>query len=282
MKKTLIAVIALLAVLSCAKKLTLPDEPSNVDDGRTEVTASVADYASNPFVWSSATKVGIYDTAGHSNQRYTLKNEFDGKTGEVSLYGSTIGGSAVAYLPFTVKGYACVADRRQPVLPVQKAGDSALEHLSLNAILIAQDSGDGHFSFSYENGNSGILHLTLKCPVDGLVDKVVLTSPDAPLAGNVSILADADPLVTDGSSTLTLADVGRPSSEESPLEVWAQVPSGKFTHLTVTVVGGGRVMSAPIDGVLTVAPGGSASAVAEASAFVAGNEDFTIIDGSYQ
>lgn len=282
MKRLLIALVLLLPVLSCTKKLVVPPDPENVDDGRTEILASVADYSGQSFLWSSSTKVGIYDSDGHSNQRYTLKNEFIGKTGEVSLYGSTIGGTAVAYLPYSDKGYPCVAQHRQPVLAEQKAGASAMEHLTLNTVLVAIGDDEGRFLFSYTGGNTGLIHLTLRCPVDGMVDKVVIHSPGAPLAGNVSMLADADPFVSGGSQYLTLTGVGRPSTEESPLQVWAQVPSGQFSRLTITLVSGDKMATAVVGGSITVPSGGCVDAVAEAVSSSSGNEDFTIIDGSYQ
>lgn len=282
MKKLLIALVLFLPALSCTKKPVVPDDPVNVDDGRTEIFATVADCSGQAFVWSSSTKIGIYDTEGHSNQRYTLKNEFIGKTGEASLYGSTIGGAAVAYLPYSEKGYPCVAEHRQPVLSEQVAGASAAEHLILNTVLVAQGDDDGRFSFSYTGGNTGLIHLTVRASLESLVEKVILHCPDAPLAGNVSLFADADPLVSNGSQYLTLTGIGRACTEDTPLEVWAQVPSGRFTHLTATLVSGGRMFSAPVGETVTVAPGSSTDAVAEAVPNSSGNEDFTIIEGSYQ
>lgn len=282
MKKLIILAIMLLSVASCTKKYVLPDDPSSIDEGRTEVTASVEDYIGQKFVWTASTRIGIYDSEGHSNRRYTLKNEYLDSSGEVSLYGSTIGGTAVAYLPYTEKGYPCVAEFRQPVLAAQKAGASAIRHLALNTVLVARGDGNGRFAFSYEANNVGLIHLTVMADIDGLVDKVVIHSPGAPLAGNVSMLGDADPRVTGGSQYLTLTDVGRPCTDESPLEVWAQVPSGEFSHLTITLLSEGNVTTAVYEGSLKVPSGGAVSAVAERVANQAGNDDLTIIDGSYQ
>lgn len=282
MKKILIAAMMILPVVSCTKKLVVPADPSNIDEGRTEVTASVQDYIGQRFVWTASTRIGIYDSEGHSNQRYTLKNEYLEKSGEVSLYGSTIGGTMVAYMPYTEKGYPCVAEFRQPVLAEQKAGASELSHLVLNTVLVARGDEQGRFQFSYEVNNVGLIHFTVMASVDGLVDKVVIHCPDAPLAGNVSLLEDAVPRVTEGSQYLTLTDVDRPCTDEAPLEVWAQVPSGVMSHLTITLESEGNITTAVHEGSITVPSGGAVSVVAERVANQAGNDDLTIIDGYYQ
>lgn len=282
MRKLFIIFSLVLAVVACTKKVIIPDDPSDVDDGRTEVRASVDDYGGQPFVWTASTRIGVYDAEGRANQRYTLTSSCIGKSGEVSLYGPTIGRLPVAYLPYSAKGYPCVADHRQPVLPEQTAGISAQDHLRRNAVLIAEADEEGRFRFSYGSGNTGLLHLTLKCPVDGLVAKVVLHCPEAPLAGNVHIDAGEDPLVADGSHYLTLTDVGRPCTATAPLEVWAQVPSGEYRHLTVSVFGGDGAVSAVTGNTLKVSPGGTVNVTAESRPNEAGNEDLTIIDGTYQ
>ena len=206
MKKTLSAICLLLSLVSCTKKLQVRPDPSVDAEGRTSVVASVDDFAGEAFVWPASARIGIYDSEGRSNCRYTLMNEFAGKSGEVSLYGAAVSGPLVAYYPFTEKGYSCIADRRQPVLREQKAGSSAMEHLALNTVLVAEDE-DGVFRFSWRNGCTGLLHLTLKCPLEGAVEKVVFQCPGAPLAGNVALDPDAEPLVTDGSAVLTLTAV---------------------------------------------------------------------------
>ena len=282
MRKLFIIFSLLLAAFACTKKVIIPDDPSDVDDGRTEVRASVDDYAGQPFVWTASTRIGIYDAEGRANQRYTLTSPCIGKSGEVSLYGPTIGGLPVAYMPYSAKGYPCVADHRQPVLSTQAAGISAQDHLRRNAVLVAEADKEGRFRFSYGSGNTGLLHLTLKCPVDGLVAKVVLHCPDAPLAGNVHIDSGEEPLVADGSHYLTLTDVGRPSTATAPLEVWTQVPAGEYRHLTVTVFGEGEAVSAVTNNTLKVSPGGTVNVTLESRPNESGNEDLTIIEGTYQ
>ena len=281
MKKTLSAICLLLSLVSCTKKLQVRPDPSVDAEGRTSVVASVDDFAGEAFVWPASARIGIYDSEGRSNCRYTLMNEFAGKSGEVSLYGAAVSGPLVAYYPFTEKGYPCIADRRQPVLREQKAGSSAMEHLALNTVLVAEDE-DGVFRFSWRNGCTGLLHLTLKCPLEGAVEKVVFQCPGAPLAGNVALDPDAEPLVTDGSAVLTLTGVGKPCTQESPLEVWAQVPAGRYEHLAVTVISASDAVPAVAGEVLSVTPGGVTDATLEGGSPEAGNEDLTIIDGTYQ
>ena len=282
MRKLFVIFSLLIATVACTKKIILPDDPSHVDDGRTEVLASVDDYAGQPFVWTASTRIGVYDAEGRANQRYTLTSSCIDKSGEVSLYGPTIGDSPVAYMPYSAKGYPCVADHRQPVLPGQEAGVSAEDHLRRNAVLVAEADEEGRFRFSYGSGNTGLLHLTLKCPVDGLVTKVVLHCPDAPLAGNVRIASGDEPLVADGSHFLTLTDVGRPCTTAAPLEVWAQVPSGEYRHLTVTVFGANESVSAVTGTTLKVSSGGTVNVTVESRPNEGSNEDLTIIDGTYQ
>ena len=282
MKKALLIISLILPLCCCTKKAEVPAEPGVIDDGRTEVRASVADYEGVAFIWQSSSRVGIYDSEGRHNVRYTLQGSYAGKDGEVSLYGPTVGGSLVAYYPYTSKGYPCVADHRQPVPAEQIAGASAQEHLTLNSVLVAEAGEDGRFLFSYEGGNTGLLHLTLSCPVEGLVQKVVIHCPGAPLAGGVSLSAGAEPFVSDGSNYLTLTDVGRPCTSSVPLKVWGQVPAGRYEHLTVMVFAAGESVAASIAGPVNVPAGGCADAAAASSPSDASNEDLTIIDGTYE
>ena len=282
MRKVLLIISFILPLCCCTKKAEVPADPDIIDDGRTEVRASVADYAGSAFIWQPSSRIGIYDSEGRQNVRYTLQGSYAGKDGEVSLYGPTIGGSLVAYYPYSSKGYPCVADHRQPVQAEQVAGASAKEHLTINSVLVAEAGEDGRFLFSYEGGNAGLLHLSLNCPVEGLVQKVVIHCPGAPLAGGVSLSAEAEPFVSDGSYYLTLTDVKRPSTASAPLEVWGQVPAGRYEHLTVTVFTAGESATASIAGPVNVPAGGCADAAATSSPSDASNEDLTIIDGTYE
>ena len=282
MRRVLLIISILLPLCCCTKKAIVPADPDVIDDGRTEVRASIADYAGSAFIWQPSSRIGIYDSEGRENVRYTLQGSYAGKDGEVSLYGPTIGGSLVAYYPYSSKGYRCVADHRQPVLAEQVAGASASQHLALNAVLVAEAGDDGRFLFSYEGGNTGLLHLSLNCPVEGPVRKVVIHCPGAPLAGSVSLSAEADPLVSDGSHYLTLTEVGRPCTASAPLEVWGQVPAGRYEHLTITVFSAEGSATASIAGPVNVPAGGSADASAGSAPSDASNEDLTIIDGTYE
>lgn len=282
MKKILYALSLILLAVACTKKLDLPAEPDIGDGGRSSISASVADYAAVKFVWPASARIGIYDAKGRANCRYTIMNEYALKGGEASFYGIPVSGPLVAYYPFSEKGHPCIADRRQPVLREQVAGTSAASHLSLNSVLVAEASPEGKIEFSYGSGCTGLLHLKLKCSVEGLVDKVVLQCPGTPLAGNVALSADTDPLVTETVNSITLTKVGRPCTTEAPLEVWAQVPAGSFEHLTVTALSAGKAVSGAVDGPLRVAPGGIADVTVQAAPNGAGNDDLLIIDGSYE
>ncbi|MBR6347200.1 MAG: hypothetical protein IKR69_07415 [Bacteroidales bacterium] len=282
MKKILFAISLLLATVSCTKKLNIPSDPEIDSGGRTMVSATVADYASQAFVWPASARIGIYDGKGRSNCRYTIMNEYALKGGAASFYGMSVSGSLMAYYPFSEKGYPCVAERRQPVLCEQVAGESAARHLALNSILVAEASPEGKIEFSYGNGCTGLLHLKIKCSVEGLVEKVVLQCPASPLAGNVAMQSGTEPLVTEGSHTVTLTKVGRPCTLQAPLEVWAQVPSGTLEHLTVTAVSADEAFSAAVDGPLKVVSGGVLDVAVQAAPNRAGNEDLLIIDGSYE
>ena len=64
MKKTIIAVIILTAcATACTKKVSMPSDPEVGVNGITTVTASVADYEGQTFVWSPDVRIGISQVA---------------------------------------------------------------------------------------------------------------------------------------------------------------------------------------------------------------------------
>ena len=282
MRKTVFALSLLLAVVSCTKKLEIPEDPEIGIQGRTMVTVTVADYDGVAFEWGSDVRIGIYDSNGHTNERYTLLSDYVGQTGPVEMYGGGIDGALMAYLPYTPKGYPCVGEGRQPVLPVQVYAGSAIEHFRRNAVLVAASDDNGRIPFSYDGGQTGLLHLTLNFSVTGNVQEVMLHCPGSPLAGSVAIRPEVDPLVVDGSSTVTVTSVNKPCSETAPLEVWAIVPAGEYSHLTVSVKTAGGVQSSPVDGTFIVIGGGRQNIETDGKDPSGGNEEFTVIDGEYK
>lgn len=282
MKKTIIAVIILTAfATACTKKVSMPSDPEVGVNGITTVTASVADYEGQTFVWSPDVRIGIYDSNGHSNERYTILSDYSGQTGDVELYGTGINGRLIAYLPYHPKGYACVGMGRQPVLATQTYGNSAAAHFKRNAVLVARADDDGRFAFSYDSGQTGLMHFVLRLNVDVNVQEVIIHSPTSPLAGNVALEPDVEPVVTGGSHSVTVTSINKPCSETSPLEIWAIVPIGEYSHLTIAVRTNLGVISSPVEGTLIVTSGSRRDIDAEGRTPSGDNEDFTIVIGDY-
>ena len=77
--KRLLSIIAISCIAaSCSGKLSLPEDPEVVQNGRYEFTAQVASL-SDPIIWTEGKAVGVYGAVSGINAKYVPYNEFYGK-----------------------------------------------------------------------------------------------------------------------------------------------------------------------------------------------------------
>lgn len=258
MKRITTIAVSLLCACACTQKVSFPEEPEVKSQGRTEITASLGD----DFTWTAASKVGIYDSEGGANVRFTILPEFIGKSGEARLFGRGVSGSIIAYYPYSETGFPEVARFEQPVRANQKWYPSAEEHLRENLVMIAREGEDGVARFSYSGGSVGMMHLRLSFEIAGNVREVVIHYP--------------------GSQTVKVSGLNSPCSAAKPLELWAIVPAGNVSNLTVSAHTATQWVSSPASGSVVVAPGKTSDCSVNEKSFDCGNQDFTIIDAHFE
>lgn len=254
----IISASALLCLCSCTQKLVLPEDPTVKDQGRTEITASL----DGDFVWTASSKVGVYDSEGGSNIRYTIMPEYVGKSGQAKLFGRGISGKITAYYPYSESGFPEVADFQQPIRANQKWCPSADQHIKENLIMVAGEDEDGVIRFSYSNGTAGLMHLKLAFEVEGNVREVVINYP--------------------GSQTIKVTGLNSTCSAAKPLDVWAIVPVGTISNLTVSAHTATKWVSSPASAAIVVTPGKTTDCTISEKSFDSGNQDFKIIDANFE
>lgn len=254
MKKIFIAFSILVFVCaSCTKKYVPAPDPEIKDQGTTVVKVAIVDMAIQQ-AWTAGTKLGVYDTNGHENYRYTLKSEYIGQTGMAEFYGQGVAGSLMAYIPYNEYGYLGVKDYRQPIAEIQDYYTSAEAHMVGNSILVAKANEHNEFTFSYNTAPIGLLHFKVVADVTEKVKSVIINCPYAPLAGNVAIdeTSVGTDYVTNPVYSVGVTGMDNECTAANPLEFWLLVPAGSFKGLSLALTTPNRIIPIPVSGEYSV------------------------------
>lgn len=273
------------AFASCVQKYAPEAYPVVENQGITVVTAEVSDDPDgrSAYLWSNK-KMGIYDSNGSVNVRYTIKSKYVGQQGRAEFYGQGISGTMVAYLPYYEFGYDGILELRQPVPEVQVYRPDAIDHFRTNSILVARADEKNCFHFSYTAAPVGLLHFVFNADLKSRIKSFIISSPYTPLAGHVAIQEEdiENCPVLSPSYEMTVSDVNEDCVDGKAIDFYALVPTGKFKGLTVAAVKtSGETVSFPVDGEYIVEKGKetSVNVVPAGNSSTAG--DFDVIDGEF-
>ena len=270
--KRLLSIIAISCIAaSCSGKLSLPEDPEVVQNGRYEFTAQVASL-SDPIIWTEGKAVGVYGAVSGINAKYVPYNEFYGKSGLVRLYGAAVEGESVAYFPYCEEGYVAVAQGKCPYKTVQQYYPSAAEHYSNNVVLAAKET-DGQFDFVHR---AGLVRFEVDVDFEGEVKGVSLVSGLGLLSGNFPL--DSEDEVTEGSNTVTVRGMGKSSGK---FDVWFLLPAASYETLQLVVMTDEKNMTKPVNGVVPVVAGEVTNMTVVDEAYEYTGSDFEKIPGIF-
>ena len=242
MRYTLIAILSGLCFLtSCTA-----DEGTDIFDiPQTGYTMFEADFEDvciegyQPALWDREKGIGVIGSKSRTNEKYVLKNAFDGKpAGE--FYGALVEGDRImAYCPYSEDfdpdgGMTYTLDPDQSYVQ----GTTVLEQFYKYAggYMYAFSSSDNKLRFSYA---SGVLAVRIGYPEVFRVTGLELVSEDAGIAGTGMVESDMTVSFGDGKSTkvvLQCEDAIDSKAEDGALTIFPIVlPSGKYEGVKLVI-----------------------------------------------
>lgn len=242
MRYTLIAILSGICLLtSCTA-----DEGTDIFDiPQTGYTMFEADFEDvciegyQPALWDREKGIGVIGSKSRTNEKYVLKNAFDGKpVGE--FYGALVEGDRImAYCPYSEDfdpdgGMTYTLDPDQSYVQ----GTTVLEQFYKYAggYMYAFSSSDNRLIFSYA---SGVLAVRIGYPEVFRVTGLELVSEDAGIAGTGMVESDMTVSFGDGKSTrvvLQCEDAIDSKAEGGALTIFPIVlPSGKYEGVKLVI-----------------------------------------------
>lgn len=232
------------ALVSCSELLKETPDPEVEVKQTTMVTAEVDPIVfegldeSLEYTWEASDHIGIYGSVKGVNSRYDLlSSTIDATVG--TFYGETVAGEFLAYYPYSKSGYAPLLEYRQTVPATQEYHASAIEHLR-NTISLVGMAVEEHFVFTH---NVGLLHITAPMEMKGIETvrftvRNIVDGYDKNIVGDVAFVDGIEPMVTNASPAVTIANVGGlDSSEAAPVSLWAVVAPGSYENLVFAFTG---------------------------------------------
>lgn len=248
MKKIFISLTTLLAVLSCTEKLPVTPDPSVENQGICLVNVTMENTS---FIWSAInSKMGVYSSAG-ANSEWRLRSMYDGCTGAAEFFGEAATGSIYAYYPYSSEGYAPCAQGRVYVPAEQKWCESFTAHMNYNNPYMVAALRDGDFLFKE---NLGAVHVSVKMDFPENIQYVSLSASEY-ISGNYDITGEAYERITQGSKSIRVYGIDKPSTIAAPLDVWIMMPPGTYSGLFLAVAGDNESITAIIDDGLQIVAG---------------------------
>lgn len=258
MKRLLIAFVAFSAILSCTQAY-IPQPDPYVPAPGTCVFKAQVELLEGQWVWDAVhDKVGVY-ADNLTNSPFQPRAAFDGKSGVVELMGEGATGQAYAYFPYSFNGEEAVREGRQPLSEHQSYQSSALEQIQNNTTFVAAADEDGLFRFRCL---CGALHIKIKMHFEEPVQHVTFVST-TPVSGWLDVTGVQEETIVHPGYSINITDIGRPCTENSPLDVWVMLPEGSYSGLSITVAGATESLSTVIEGTFQLRAGEETSVSAE-------------------
>ena len=242
MRYTLIAILSGLCFLTSC---TVDGGKDIFDVPQTGYTLFEADFEDvciegyQPALWDREKGIGVIGSKSRTNEKYVLKNAFDGKpVGE--FYGALVEGDRImAYCPYSEDfdpdgGMTYTLDPDQSYVQ----GTPVLEQFYKYAggYMYAFSSSDNKLRFSYA---SGVLAVRIGYPEVFRVTGLKLVSEDAGIAGTGMVESDMTVSFGDGklkSVELQCEDAIDSKAEDGALTIFPIVlPSGKYEGVKLVI-----------------------------------------------
>lgn len=247
MRYTLIAILSGLCFLTSC---TVDEGTDIFDIPQTGYTLFEADFEDvciegyQPALWDREKGIGVIGSKSRTNEKYVLKNAFDGKpAGE--FYGALVEGDRImAYCPYS-KDFDPDGGMTYTLDPDQSyvQGTTVLEQFYKYAggYMYAFSSSDNRLRFSYA---SGVLAVRIGYPEVFRVTGLELVSEGAGIAGTGVVESDMTVSFGDGKSTrvvLQCEDAIDSKAEDGALTIFPIVlPSGKYEGVKLVIETGDR------------------------------------------
>ena len=242
MRYTLIAILSGLCFLTSC---TVDEGTDIFDIPQTGYTLFEADFEDvciegyQPALWDREKGIGVIGSKSRTNEKYVLKNAFDGKpAGE--FYGALVEGDRImAYCPYS-KDFDPDGGMTYTLDPDQSyvQGTTVLEQFYKYAggYMYAFSSSDNRLRFSYA---SGVLAVRIGYPEVFRVTGLKLVSEDAGIAGTGMVESDMTVSFGDGKLTrvvLQCEDAIDSKAEDGALTIFPIVlPSGKYEGVKLVI-----------------------------------------------
>ena len=242
MRYTLIAILSGLCFLTSC---TVDGGKDIFDVPQTGYTLFEADFEDvciegyQPALWDREKGIGVIGSKSRTNEKYVLKNAFDGKpVGE--FYGALVEGDRImAYCPYSEDfdpdgGMTYTLDPNQSYVQ----GTTVLKQFYKYAggYMYAFSSSDNRLRFSYA---SGVLAVRIGYPEVFRVTGLKLVSEDAGIAGTGMVESDMTVSFGDGklkSVELQCEDAIDSKAEDGALTIFPIVlPSGKYEGVKLVI-----------------------------------------------
>ena len=242
MRYTLIAILSGLCFLTSC---TVDGGKDIFDVPQTGYTLFEADFEDvciegyQPALWDREKCIGVIGSKSRTNEKYVLKNAFDGKpVGE--FYGALVEGDRImAYCPYSEDfdpdgGMTYTLDPNQSYVQ----GTTVLKQFYKYAggYMYAFSSSDNRLRFSYA---SGVLAVRIGYPEVFRVTGLKLVSEDAGIAGTGMVESDMTVSFGDGklkSVELQCEDAIDSKAEDGALTIFPIVlPSGKYEGVKLVI-----------------------------------------------
>lgn len=189
MKKYLIYLSAVLALVACVKKVPEELEPLSLE-GRTTVDARIASLllGEGTRVWPEGAAIGVCGSLSGTNEKYRLRKA-DEQLADAIFYGPEVKGEISACYPWEPSytgawgRMTAMLDNRQRYI----AGNSPAEQFLLYSPMAFAFASDGKLDFAYP---FGMLSLTVALEEDLLVEGITVKSESLPFAGTGIVSAE--------------------------------------------------------------------------------------------
>ena len=243
MKRLFIAFVAFSAILSCTQAY-IPQPDPYVPEPGTCVFKAQVEFPDGQWVWDAVhDKVGVY-ADNLTNALFQPRAAFDGKSGVIELMGEGAIGQAYAYFPYSSHGEEAAREGRQPLSEHQSYQSSAIEQIKHNTTFVAAADEDGLFRFRCL---CGALHIQVKMQFSEPVQSLTLAS-STPVTGLLDVTGAKQEAITHPGYIVSVTEIDRPCTENSPLDVWVMLPEGSYNGLSITVAGATESLSTVIEG----------------------------------
>ena len=185
------------------------------------------------FIWNKEVAIGVFGSQTGVNEKYTLKNAFDGKAaGE--FYGKLVSGNIMAYYPYSEEFTLYDGDLTYRLSQHQSYNpdDTLLEHFCRYAgYAYAFNDNDAKLNFRYA---SGLLSVKVDLSETVIITSIELVSKETAIAGVGKVEQDMSVSFDNAGTSSIRADFGEGLMSDS-VEYPIVMPAGSYDDLSLVL-----------------------------------------------